>query len=126
MAVTHAAATQNNIADTVLADIDAGTAGALKLYTAADAEVADLTLADPAGTVSGAVLTFDCSPALEDSAPTGSASPVTNAKIMTSAAANVLLCSVGTSGADINFAGGVTFSSGDTVQITSLTYTAPD
>jgi len=127
MTVTHSAATRNLIADAVLADIDAGTgAGKIVLYLAnGTTEVADLPCADPAGSVSAEVLTFDCTPALEDAAPTGNASPVTKAKIKDSDDNVVLECSVGTSGADINFPGGNTFSDSDTVQITSLSYTAP-
>lgn len=127
MTVSHAAATRNDISDLVLANIDAGAgAGSIVLYiSGGSTEVATLTFADPAGTVSAEVLTFDCTPALEDASPTGNASPVVIAKLFDSDSNEVIACSVGQSGADINFSGGNTFSASDTVQITSLTYTAP-
>jgi len=126
MTVAHGAAARTSIADAVLADIDSGTAGAIKLYLAnGTTEVANLPLASPAGTTSGPTLTFDCTPALEDASPTGNASEVTIAKIFDSSTVEVLSCSVAQSGADLNFPGGNTFSSSDTVQVTSLSYTAP-
>jgi hypothetical protein len=121
MAVTHGAATRNAIADAVLAEIDAGAgAGNLVFRTAGAVEVATLALSNPAGVVSGAVLTF--SSITDDSSATGGTT--TNATIEDDAAATVLACSVGTTGEDINLSS-VVIGAGDTVSVSSLTYTAP-
>ena len=73
MALGFSATLRNNIADAILADIDAGaTAATLKIYDgvqpatggAATNLLATFTLTDPAGTVSGNVLTLDFDPDL--------------------------------------------------------------
>jgi hypothetical protein len=121
MAVTHSAATRNAIADAVLAeiDIDAG-AGNLIFQTSGAVEVATLVLSDPAGTVSGAVLTF--SAITDDTSATGG---TTDRFIIESNSTGTrVLGSVGTSGQDINLSS-VVIGAGDTVSVSSLTYTAP-
>jgi len=123
MSVTHNAAVKTAIATAVLTQIDADAgAGALVIQTSADATLATLALADPAGTVAAGVLTFDCTPALSATASgTGTA---TKFKISDNSGDEKLYGSVGTSGADINLSS-VSITSGDTVSISALTYTAP-
>lgn len=58
-----------------------------------------------------------------DSAATGNASPVTKASLETGGGSVQVYCDVGTSGQDINLTG-VTIANGDSVGISSLTYTA--
>ena len=121
MAVTHEAATRNAIADAVLTAIDTGAGNAtIELRTSGDVEVATLTFSDPAGTVSGAVLTF--SAITDDSSATGG----TAAKfaIISPTPTECVYGSVGTSGEDINLSS-VVIAATDTVSISSLTYTAP-
>ena len=121
MAVTHSTATRNAIADAVLADIDidAG-AGKLLFQTSGSGEVATLTLSDPAGTVSAAVLTF--SSITSDTSATGGT--VSKFEIQSNSGGARVLGNVLTSGGDINLSS-LTVGVGDTVSMSSLTYTAP-
>jgi hypothetical protein len=80
-------------------------------------------MTDPAGSVTGAVLTFDA--ITSDTNATGNASAVGAATIQTSADTVCLHCAVAASGSDINMTGGLTVGAGDTVSCSSLTYTAP-
>jgi len=123
MTVSHGAATRNNIADTVLADIDADVgAGNLIYRTAGDVEVATCPLSDPAGVVSGAVLTFNS--ITSDAAATGNASPVAKATVESNGGTIVLTAGlVAVSGGDINLSS-LTVAPGDTVSTSSLSYTA--
>ncbi len=122
MTVSHSAATRNNIADAVLIDIDADVgAGNLVFRTSIDVEVATLPLSDPAGTVTGAVLTF--SAITSDTSPTGGV--VAKATIEDNSGNIVLTAgSVLTSGGDINLST-LTIAALDTVSCSSLSYTAP-
>lgn len=120
MAVTHGSATRTSIATAVLADIDAGTAGNLVFRTSGAVEAATLALSTVSGVVSGAVLTFNA--ISDDTSATGGTTD--NATVEDSAAAIVLACNVQTSGGDINLSS-LTIGVGDTVSISSLTYTAP-
>ena len=121
MAVTHSAATRNAIADAVLAeiDIDAG-AGTLEFQTSGSAEAATVTLSDPAGTVSAEVLTF--SSITDDTSATGGT--VDRFEIKSNGGGSRVLGAVSTSGSDINLSS-LVIGVGDTVSISSLTYTAP-
>lgn len=126
MAVTHEATVRNDIAQLVLdaIDVDVG-AGNLVMYLAGGVtEVATLVLADPAAPApSGGVITFDTTPAIEDTNATGNASPVAEFAIQANLGGDVIFGSLGTSGQDINLSS-LTIANGDTVQVTSLTYTA--
>jgi Ni2+-binding GTPase involved in maturation of urease and hydrogenase len=129
MAVTHSAALRNTIATAVLTAIDAGGAAAKLVFRltgtvgSPGTAVATLTLSDPAGTVTGAVLTFDA--ITSDTNATGNASPVAAATLQTSADTVCVHCAVAASASDINMTGGLTVGAGDTVSCSSLTYTAP-
>ena len=121
MSVTHHADTRNAIAAAVLAEIDAGAGNAtIELRTSGDVEVATLTCADPAGTVGGAVLTFDTI-ANETNATGGIAAKFA---IISPTPTECVYGSVGLVGADINMSA-VDIQAGSTVSITILTYTAP-
>lgn len=120
MAVTHGASTRSNLATQVLDDIDIGTAGSLIFRTAAAAEVATLILSTISGVVAGAVLTFNA--VNDDANATGGTT--TNFTIENSSSVMILAGSVALTGGDINLSS-TNISAGDTVSVTSLTYTAP-
>src|SRR5574343_377466 len=116
MAVTHASGLRTTLATAVKDAIDAGArAGLLVFQTSGDVEVATLTLSDPCGSVSGAVLTF--SAITRDTSETGGT--VAKFKITTSAPADVLFGAVSTSGSDINLSS-LSVGAGDTVSVSSL------
>ena len=103
--------------------INQGTgAGKLKIYTTAKGSLlATLTLADPAGAVSGDVLTFDCTPAL--SATAGNSGTAAVAEITDSDDAIIVSgLTVGTSGTNVVL-DSVSITSGQTVSITAATLT---
>lgn len=127
----HAAQLRNNIVLEVRDYIESGT-GSPKLYlqTAATATAATLVFNDPVGdpaTPTGAVLTFDNTPTIEDTDATGNGSPVTKFEIRRGDGTTV--CLTGTVGTDTGTAdialSSTTISATDRVQVTSLTYTAP-
>ena len=119
MAVTHSASARNSLANAILDDIDVGTAGNLVFQTSGTAEVATLALSLTSGVVSGAVLTFNA--ISDDASATGGT--VDRFVIQTSAAADVVLGNVLTSGGDINLSS-LSVGIGDAVSMSSLTYTA--
>jgi hypothetical protein len=129
MSVTHSAALRNVLATAVLDAIDAGGSASKIVFRltgtvgSPGTAVATLTASDPAGTVSGAVLTY--SAITSDTNATGNASPVATATLETSAGTVCVHCAVAASASDINMTGGLTVGAGDTVSCSSLTYTAP-
>ena len=129
MSVTHSATMRNTLATAVLTAIDAGGAASQIVFrlsgtvASPGTAVATLTASDPAGTVTGAVLTY--SAITSDTNAAGNASPVAAATLQTSAGTVVVHCAVAASGSDINMTGGLTVGAGDTVSCSSLTYTAP-
>lgn len=117
MAVTHPTTVRNGLADYVVDQLDGGT---LEFRTSADAEVATLTFGTPAfGAAASGVATANA--ITSDTSATGG----TAAKFafVTSGAADIVLGAVSTSGSDINLSS-VSITAGDTVSISSLTYTA--
>jgi hypothetical protein len=108
----------------VVTAIDAGSgAGKLKIGTTAmGAVLATLTLADPCGTVSGDVLTYDFDPDISDTSAdnTGTAA----AAVITDSDDNVIVSglTVGTSGTNIVL-DSVSITAGQTVTITAGTST---
>jgi len=125
MAVTLTTAARNAACNAIVDLVDAGAgAGTLALYLAnATTEVATLTFSDPAfGNAATGVAT--ASAITSDTSATGNASAATVAKFLDSDATEVLRCSVGTSGADINLSNNV-IATGETVAITALTVTVP-
>ena len=112
----------NGIKDTIDADLSAGT---IKLYLANETTlVSTVVLQYPCGVVSGGVLTF--STTMADSGAVGNASPVAHFKVTDNSGDEVF------SGTVTGIGGGgeielddTTIDNGDTVTITSLTWTAP-
>jgi len=129
MAITHATATRNGIADYVVDLIDGGTGnGTLEFQTGAT-EVATCTFGSPAFDAAGAaggnadgVATANT--ITDDTNATGNASPIDSFEIKDGDGNVILSGAVATSGADINLTS-LTVSAGETVSVTSLTYTAP-
>jgi len=126
MAVTHSTAARNAATDAVTALI--GASGNLKLRLAGNigvpgAVVATLPLSEDAfGDSSNGTATANA--ISSDTNATGNASPVANATLEASGGTVVIHCAVGASGSDINMTGGLTIAAGDTVEVSSLTYTA--
>jgi len=102
MAVTYNTATKNARMQAVADNIDGGSgAGVIEIGTAGMATVlAQITLADPCGTVSGGVLTFSGFPRSDTSA---NATGVAAAAVIKASDGTVVVSglTVGTSGTDI-------------------------
>lgn len=124
MAVTHPTAIRNGIADYVVDRLDLGTgtsAGRLVFQTSGGTAVATLALSNPAfGAASAGVAT--ASTITSDTNAAGGT--VAKAELRDRDATAIVLCAVGTSGSDINLSS-LTVGAGDTVSVSSLTYTAP-
>ena len=123
MALTLADGMREAIANAVDDYINGGTAATLEFQTSGDAEVATLTLQDPAFGASSATgtITLAGTPLSDTNATAGTMAKFVIKRDTTT----VITGSVGTSGEDINFAGGVAVDGGDTVQLTSFTITCP-
>ena len=121
MAVTHLAATRNGIADYVVDQLNSGSL----IFYAADGttEVATLTFGNPAfGDAAAGVATANA--IASDTNATGGTTTIAN--LATSGASEIVECSVSSTGGggDIELSSNV-IGAGDTVSISSLTYTAP-
>lgn len=126
MAVTHPTAVRNGIADFVVDQVDGGTTnpqGDLLLQTAGESTLATLNLSNPAFGAAAAGVATAAAISDETNATAGTA---TIGKLVDRDGTEIVRCSVGAtgSGEDIELSSNV-FSAGDTVRITSLTYTAP-
>lgn len=123
MAVTYTTAAKNARLQAVADLIDAGVSpGKLKIRDSGNVVLATLTLADPCGTVSGAVLTFDFDPDISDTSADASGTAA-NAIITDSADTTVISgLTVGTSGTDIVL-DSTSITLGQTVTITAGTIT---
>lgn len=123
MAVNYSTAVKTARMTAVRDQIDAGTgAGILQIGTTGMGTVlAEITLNDPSGTISGAVLTLSGFPKSDTSAnATGTAAA---ARIRDSSGNDVITgLTVGTTGSDINL-DSVSITSGQTVTINSATIT---
>ena len=123
MAVTLTTAARNAACNAIVDLVDAGAGAGTLVFYAADTttEVATLTFSDPAfGNAATGVAT--ASAITSDTSATGGTTTV--AKFLDSDATEVLRCTVGTSGADINLSNNVIAAS-ETVAITALTVTVP-
>ncbi len=120
MAVTYTTAIKNSRLDVVVTAI--GASGVLEIGTAGMASVlATISLGNPAGTVSGGVLTFSGFPRSDTSADASGTAAA--ARIRTGAAADVVTgLTVGTSGTDIVL-DSVSITAGQTVTLNSATIT---
>lgn len=123
MAVVYSATAKTNRMTAVRDTIDAGTGpGVLQIGTAGMATVlAEITLGDPCGTVSGSTLTLSGFPRSDTSAnATGTAAA---ARIRDGSGNDVITgLTVGTSGSDINL-DSTSITAGQTVTITSAAIT---
>lgn len=121
MALTLADTCRNAILDAV--DTLIGTTGTLEFQTAASAEVATLTLGNPAfGAAGSGTMALSGTPLSDTSATAGTMSKFV---LKTGGSTIQITGTVSTSGADINFAGGVTVGGGDTVTLTSFSLSCP-
>lgn len=119
MAVTYTTAVKQARLEAVITAI--GAAGKLKIFTAADALLATLSLANPAGAASGATLTLDFDPDI--SATASGSGTAAKASITTGADVDVITgLTVGTSGTDI-ILDSTSITSGQSVTITAGTIT---
>lgn len=124
MAVTYSTAAKNARLQAVADLIDAGAGpGTLEIGTTGMGSVlATIPLADPCGTVSGGVLTFDFTPAVEDTSADNSGTAAA-ARIKDSNGTSIITgLTVGTSGADIVL-DSVTITAGQAVSLTAGTIT---
>lgn len=122
MAITHPTAVRDAIANAVVDSIDSGGAGSLIFQTSGNAEVATLTFsatafgASSSGTATANAITSDTN---------ATGGTVSKFKIQNGSAADAGFAgAVSTSGSDINLSS-LTVGAGDTVSMSSLTYTAP-
>lgn len=124
MAVTHPTAVRITIADLVVDGIDAGAgAGTLEFQTAGSVEVATLTFSDPAFGAANGSAVATASAITSDTSATGGT--ITKAVLQDSDGVDKILCSVTATGGggDIELSS-VVVSAGQTVSVSSLTYTA--
>lgn len=122
-AVTHPTAVRNGVADFVVDQLDEGTPpGTLEFQTAGSAEVATLAFST---TAFGAASTGTATAAAITSDTNATGGTVTKAVLQNAAGTDKILCSVTATGGggDIELSS-VVISAGQTVAMTSLTYTA--
>lgn len=117
MALTHTTAVRNGLADYVVDQLNSGN---LVIMTSADSEVATLPLS---ATAFGAAAsgTATANSITDDSSATGGTAALF--KMETSGATEIFRGTVSTAGADLNLSS-VTIGAGDTVSVTSFTYSA--
>jgi len=126
MALTHTTAVRNGLADYTVDQVDAGAgdaAGDLVIMTSGDVEVATLTMSNPAfGAASSGTAT--ASAITDDTSATGGTAA--KAKLQNRDNTEIVRCSVTATGGggDIELSS-VVIGAGDTVSISSLTYSAP-
>jgi hypothetical protein len=124
MAVTHPTLVRDGVANFVVDQLDEGTPpGTLVFQTSGDAEVATLNLANPAfGASSAGVATAGA--IVTDTNATGGT--VAKARLKNNVGTDKIICSVTATGGggDIQL-NSVVISAGQSVSMTSLTYTAP-
>lgn len=121
-AVTHPTSVRNTVADAVVDLLDAGAgAGTIEFQTSGDVEVATLTYSDPAYG-NAATGTATANSITSDTNATGGT--VAKSQHLDSDSNEVFSTAVGTSGSDINLSS-LSVGSGDTVSMSSLTYSAP-
>ncbi len=121
MALTLATTMRDAIADAV--DTRIGATATLELQDSGNTEIATISLGNPAfGASSTGTITLSGVP-LSDTNATGG----TMAKFQIKSGGTTVEISgtVSTSGADINFAGGLVVGAGDTVTLTAFTITCP-
>jgi hypothetical protein len=124
MAITHLTALRNTLADAAVDSLDVGSgsaSGSLEFRDSSDTEVATLTLSNPAaGSASSGTATF--SAITSDTSATGGT--VAKFALKDRDGTAKIFGSVATSGGDINLSS-LSVGAGDTVSVSSLTYSAP-
>jgi hypothetical protein len=121
MTVTYSSATKSARLSAVVTSI--GSTGVLEIGTTGMASVlATITLGNPAGTVSGAVLTFSGFPRSDTSADNSGTAAAARIRTASGGSDVVTGLTVGTSGSDINL-DSVSITAGQTVTINSATLT---
>lgn len=109
---------RNGMADFIVDQLDGGT---LEFQTSGAVEVATLTFGTPAfGAAASGTATANA--ITDDTSATGGT--IDQAQWKSSAATVVVQCAVGLTGSDINLSS-LSIAAGDTVSISSLTYSAP-
>ena len=122
MALTHPTAVRNTVADAVCDSIDTGGAGSLIFETSGDVEVATCTFGSPAF---GAASSGTCTANAITSDTDATGGTIAKFKIQNGSAADAGFAgNVQTSGGDINLSS-LVIGAGDTVSMSSLTYSAP-
>jgi len=127
MAVTLTTAARNAACDAIVDLIDGGAGdatGDIKFSTSAPATLATCNMTNPAfGSAATGVAT---AAAISQGTVSGSSNPSTIALALFNNRANteIFRCAVGTSGSDINLSS-VSVNNGDTIDVTSLTFTVP-
>lgn len=123
MTISHPEAIRNQLCDLVVDLIDGGaSAGRLEFRTSGDSEAATVFFQDPAfGAASGGTAIAN-TPMTDDTNATGGT--VDRFAILDSNSTIILTGAVATSGSDINLSS-TTIGAGDTVSLTSLSYSAP-
>ncbi len=124
MSVTITSAARSAACDAVVDLVDVSGPGYIEIWTSAfGTKLATLVMSNPAfGSASAGVATASAITSDTSADATGTAAVF---KIFNGAATEILRGSVGVSGEDINFAGGVAFTAGQTVSISSMTVTMP-
>ena len=124
MAITYSTAVKQARMAAVVTTIDAGAGpGTLEIGTAGMASVlAVFTLADPSGTASGAVLTFDFDPDISDTSANNSGTAAAAQIKDSDGTVCVSGLTVGTIGTDI-ILDSVSITAGQTVTLTTGTFT---
>lgn len=124
MAITHGLATRIAVSNAVVDRLDLGSgtsAGRLVFQTSANAAVATLPLSNPAfGDANGSTAVATANSITSDTNAAGGTT--TKFELRDRDANAIILGSVGTSGSDINLSS-VIIGAGDTVTVSSLTYT---
>ena len=121
MAVTHSSTIRDGLCNYVVDAIDAAGPGTLEFLTSGDIECATLTFSATAfGAASSGVAT--ASAITSDTSATGGT--VAKFVVKSGTPAEIFYGAVSTSGSDINLSS-LAVGAGDTVSISSLTYTAP-
>jgi len=126
MAVTLTTAARNAACNAIVDLVDAGTGDSTLVFYASNGstEVATLTFATTAFGASGAVNPGEAVAAAITSDTSATGGTTTIAKFLDGDGTEVLRCTVGTSGADINLSNNVIAAS-ETVAITELKVTVP-
>jgi hypothetical protein len=124
MAITHLTALRNTLADAAVDSLDVGSgsaSGSLEFRTSGDVEVATLALSNPAaGSASSGTATFNS--ITSDTSATGGT--VAKFALKDRDGTAKIFGAVATSGGDINLSS-LSVGAGDTVSVSSLTYSAP-